>query len=127
MSRFLIGNLWLGFSMVTAAAGHIIIKKLIDQAGTAELNWEWIRSLMTVEKLLRGGAGAALIIAAFIFWLIALTRLDLSYAYPIACSSVLLVAFFSALFLGEPVTIRTWLATLFILGGIILLMPSRPS
>jgi uncharacterized membrane protein len=60
-----------------------------------------------------------------VFWLLCLDRLNLSYAYPIACSSVLLVALFSGLFLGETVTLKMWSGTVLILIGIVLLMPAR--
>jgi uncharacterized membrane protein len=56
-----------------------------------------------------------------------LTKLDLSYAYPVVCSSVLLVAFFSGMFLGETITLRTWLATALILIGLAILGSGRSS
>jgi len=46
-------------------------------------------------------AALAMIVMAFIFWTLSLSRLELSNAYPIACSSALIVVFFSVLFLGE--------------------------
>ena len=124
MSRFLFGNLFLLLSMVCAAGGHILMKGAIDQVRSEGLSWQTVRLLCSGERLLRGGGGAIMIVAAFLFWLLALTKLDLSYAYPVACTSVLLVVFFSSIFLGEPVTARTYLATALILGGIILLAPA---
>jgi drug/metabolite transporter (DMT)-like permease len=62
-----------------------------------------------------------LLVAGFLLWVLCLTKLDLSYAYPVVCSSVLLVAFFSGLFLGETITVRTWCATALILAGLVLL------
>jgi drug/metabolite transporter (DMT)-like permease len=121
MSRFLIGNLFLLLSMVFAAGGHILIKSAIDEVKSAGLSWQMVKLFFSGERLLRGGGGGIMIVAAFLFWMLALTKLDLSYAYPIACTSVLLVVLFSAVFLGEPVTARTYLATLLILGGILLL------
>jgi len=125
MSRFLVGNLFLLLSMVCAAGGHILMKGVIDEVKSAGLSWPMVKLFFSGERLLRGGGAGIMILAAFVFWLLALTKLDLSYAYPIACTSVLLVVFFSSVFLGEPVTVRTYLATALILGGIILLAPAR--
>jgi drug/metabolite transporter (DMT)-like permease len=125
MSRFLTGNLFLLLSMLSAASGHVLVKGVVDEVKPAGLGRETVRLLLTEGRPLRGGLGAALIGAAFIFWVLCLLKLDLSYAYPVACSSVLLVAFFSAIFLGEPVSARTYLATALILVGIILLAPGR--
>ena len=125
MSRFLIGNLFLLLSMISAASGHILLKGVVDEMKSSELGWQTLQLLGSAGRLWRMGGGALLVVVAFLFWLLSLTRLDLSYAYPVACSSVLLVTLFSAVFLGEPVTPRVWIATLLILGGVALLAPSR--
>ena len=125
MSRFLLGNLFLLLSLFSAAGGHILLKAVIDDVKSTGINREMLRLLLSGERLVRGGLGGFLIVVAFVFWMLALTKLDLSYAYPIACSSVLLVTIFSAVFLGEPVTARTYLASALILVGIALLMPSN--
>jgi len=125
MSRFLVGNLFLLLSVVGATGGHVLLKSVVDDVKSSGLSWETLQALGTASRLWRGGAGAALVVLAFLFWLLALTRLDLSYAYPIACSSLLLVTLFSVVFLGEPVTARIWIGTVLILGGVALLMPAK--
>ena len=66
-----------------------------------------------------------MLVAGFLFWILCLVRLELSYAYPVACSSVLFVSLFSVIFLGETVTPRMWIGTAFILVGLVLLMPKK--
>jgi multidrug transporter EmrE-like cation transporter len=61
----------------------------------------------------------------FVFWMMSLNKLDLSYAYPVACSSAVIITLFSVLFLGEAVSIKGWCGTVLIILGIILLAPSR--
>jgi drug/metabolite transporter (DMT)-like permease len=125
MSRFVVGNLFLLLSVVGATGGHVLLKSVVDDVKSSGLSWETVQALGTASRLLRGGAGAALVVVAFLFWLLALTRLDLSYAYPVACSSLLLVTLFSVIFLGEPVTLRIWVGTVLVLAGVALLMPTR--
>jgi drug/metabolite transporter (DMT)-like permease len=125
MSRFLVGNLFLLLSILGATAGHILLKAVVDEVGTVTLGWPMVQALLAPGRFWRGAGGASLVVVAFLFWLAALTRLDLSYAYPVACSSLLLVTLFSVVVLGEPVTLRIWVATVLILAGVILLMPTK--
>jgi drug/metabolite transporter (DMT)-like permease len=125
MSRFLIGNVFLFLSMTCAASSQIITKALLNDLPEGLRGWAVVQALLTGERFLRAGLAGTLLVAGFVFWIFSLARLELSYAYPIACSSLLLVALFSALFLGEPVTLRTWVGTLLILLGIALLTPQQ--
>jgi drug/metabolite transporter (DMT)-like permease len=123
MSRFVIGNLFLLLSMVCATASQVVLKALIDEVQPGEVSWSTVKLFLTPERLLRGGASMVLLVAGFAFWVLCLVRLNLSYAYPIACSSVLLVALFSVIVLGEPMTARTWIGTVLVLAGVIFLAP----
>lgn len=125
MSKFFVGNLFLLLSVVGGTFGHILLKSVVDEIKGSELGWQTVQALFSAGRFWRGGGGAALVVVAFVFWLLALTRLDLSYAYPVACSSLLLVTLFSVIFLGEPVTLRIWIATVLILGGVALLAPTK--
>ncbi len=127
MSRFVVGNVFLVLSMLCGAGSQILIKGVLDEVrwGDLDLSWRTFQMFLAEGWLLRGGAGAVLLVAGFVFWILCLVRLDLSYAYPIGCSSVLLVALFSGLFLGEMVTLRVWSGTFLILIGIILVVPTK--
>jgi len=125
MSRFFVGNLFLLVSVVSATGGHVLLKSVVDEVKSTALSWETVQALGAAGRLWRGGAGAALVVVGFLFWLLALTRLDLSYAFPVACSSILLVTLFSVIFLGEPATARIWIGTVLILVGVVLLTPPK--
>jgi drug/metabolite transporter (DMT)-like permease len=125
MSRFLVGNLFLVVSVASATCGHVLLKRVVDEVKDSGLGWETVQALGEAGRVWRGGAGGALVVAGFLFWLLALTRLDLSYAFPLACSSILLVTLFSVIFLGEPATLRVWAGTVLILAGVVLLMPAK--
>ena len=125
MSRFAVGNLFLLLSMLCSAGGHLFIKVTMDDARIASAAGATWLQLLTLPRLLRGGSGLSLVVVAFVFWLLCLSRLDLSYAYPIASASVLFVTLFSAVFLHEVVTPRTWLGTVLVIAGVALIGPSR--
>lgn len=125
MSRFMIGNVFLVISMVCAASSQILIKALIDEIRPGGFDWSVVQSFTSAARLLRGAGAGVLLVAGFVFWILSLGRLDLSYAYPVACTSVLLISFFSVVFLGESMTIRMWAGTALIVVGMVLLTPGH--
>jgi len=124
-TRFLTGNLFLLLSMLCAVSSQILLKALIDEVHGSGTGWRWVTGLFATERAVRVGSAGALLVAGFLFWVACLTRLELSYAYPVACASVLFVSLFSVLVLGEAVTIRMWAGTALIVVGLVLLMPPK--
>jgi multidrug transporter EmrE-like cation transporter len=59
-----------------------------------------------------------------IFWLILLSRVDLSYAYPALSLGYVMVTLVSALLLGEQVSALRWAGVLVICVGVILVARS---
>jgi drug/metabolite transporter (DMT)-like permease len=123
MSRFMTGNLFLALSMLCAASSQVVLKALLDDVRPQTLDWPTIQLFLAPGRLWRGCASLTLVVMGFAFWVLCLTRLNLSYAYPIACTSVLIVALLSMAFLGEPMTPRMWIGTGLVLVAIILLAP----
>lgn len=56
---------------------------------------------------------------AALSWMMAMTKFDLSYAYPFTGLNFALVLLLSSLLLGEPMNIYRGLGTLLIIGGVI--------
>lgn len=123
MSKFLVGNLYLLVFMVLSSGSQVLLKELIDQAPPFQFTWDWLRSFATRPTLIRGFAASSMMGVGFVCWLLCLTRLSLSYAYPIACASVFFVTLFSLFFLDETITPRIWAGTALIVLGIALLIP----
>jgi drug/metabolite transporter (DMT)-like permease len=123
MSKILVGNLLLAGSLLLGVTAHVILKSLTNQIGPLQLDRRTLTVMSEPRHAFRAGAAIALLAAAFGFWILCLSRLPLSYAYPLACSSALLVTFLSAVILKEPITIRTWAATILITAGTMLLRP----
>ena len=64
--------------------------------------------------------GILSIAGAFILWIIALSRIDLSVAIPIASLSYILVSLTSVIFLHEKISMLRWAGIMFILCGVML-------
>ena len=124
MSKFAMGNILLFASMLCTTASHIMIKALIDEAGEKALTLSSLFALFTGPKLFRSAIAGSLLVAGFLLWALCLSRLSLSYAYPVASTSVLLIAIFSIVVLGEAISPRMWAGTVLILVGIVLLRPA---
>lgn len=72
------------------------------------------RRILTSRAILLGLFTYVLQIAG---WLIVLSRLELSIAYPISCISYGGVALASRVVLGEPISRQRWIGTLVIASG----------
>jgi len=122
MSRFAAGNVFLLLSMACAATAQIFLKQALDGVAPG-LTWRSWQPLLAPDRAVRGGFALLLIVAGFVLWTLCLARLDLSYAYPIASGSILLVALLSVALLGESMSPRMWLGALLIVAGVLLLTP----
>jgi drug/metabolite transporter (DMT)-like permease len=58
---------------------------------------------------------------AALFWMMAMTKLELSYAFPFVSLSFVLVFILSLLFFHETFTIQKLLGLLMIVGGVVVL------
>ena len=124
-SRFVTGNLFLVISVISATLSQVLLKHLLDEVRPEGLGWSAIQPFLAAEKLLQTIAVGLLLVIGYLFWVLALAKLDLSYAYPIASMSVLVAAFFSVLFLGEVMNARMWVGTVLITAGLVLLAPGH--
>jgi len=67
--------------------------------------WAWVMAFTT----------------ATVLWLLAVSQMNISYAFPLLSAGYVLVAILSRLFLGEKVTWRRWTAIAVICLGVILI------
>ncbi len=68
--------------------------------------------------------GLGLYVVGFVVWLIVLSRVDLSFAYPMISFNYVLVVFFSWLVLGEHLDLTRLIGVLVICFGVVILSRS---
>ena len=102
-----------------------MLKVLLNKTGPLSFNRSFFDSLFSSGRALHLAVVLVLLGAGFLFWLMSLSRLDVSYAYAVACSSALVVMLLGVVFLGETVSPKMWLGTVMIVVGTFLLAPSR--
>jgi len=101
--------------------GQIIIKWRVTKFGTVPL--DFAGKLVYLLGIVLDPYIISALVAAFIAslcWMLAMVKLDLSYAYPFISSSFVLVMLFSSLIFKEPLTVNKVLGMIFITAGIII-------
>jgi multidrug transporter EmrE-like cation transporter len=103
--------------------GELFFKSSMNQIGlfTWSNFFPTIRRILTYPRIWLGftffGIGA-------MFWLSVLSRVNLSWAYPMLSIGYILLLIFSALFLKEHVSLIRWVGALVICLGIVLVFRS---
>jgi multidrug transporter EmrE-like cation transporter len=93
-------------SGVLGVAGQFVLKRTVTQLGPLSLNLESLPELL-LQLATNPGiiAGLAVYASGTMLWLVALSKVDLSYAYPFASLNYVLVFAVSWLVLGEQQSI----------------------
>lgn len=114
------GYLYISLTVMLTVYGQLILKWQIDMSG-AIVAGSSSKAELLLKLLLNpwiiSGLGSAF--AASLFWMLALTKLPLSTAYPLTATGFILVLGLSALFLGESLSFWKILGTLMIVSGIV--------
>ena len=114
-------HLYILLTILFTVYGQIVIKWQVQLAGS--LPPDNIAKLQYIIKLLLNPWVISSFTCAFlaaISWMAAMTKFDLSYAYPFMSLAFVLVLFLSAIFFKEPVTIPKSLGLGLIILGIII-------
>jgi drug/metabolite transporter (DMT)-like permease len=107
-----------------AVIGQLIIKRGINLLGEIDFSKGLITSylrILTSPYVIVGSLSYGL---SVFFWLYALAKVNLSYAYPFLALSYGLVLMSSRFFLGEEVSLLRWLGVLVICFGVFLVSKS---
>ena len=111
-------------SVLCSSLAHLSLKLGADQLGGEH---EAVRSILNLYGLVNGWLilGIFLHVGALGLWVVALTKVDISYAYPFIAVGYVLVLLLGWLLLGENVDGWKVAGTIFIIFGIALISQSR--
>lgn len=104
-------------SILLGAIGQVFLKIGSSQI---ELSWNKAQALSSIFNLLTNlpiVAGFVLYGLSFILWIKVLSKLDLSYVYPLTSLGYVFILFFSFLFLKENMSLYRGIGILFIIFG----------
>lgn len=115
------GYLYIFGTILFTVYGQIVLKWQVSQAGVfpedAAGKARFVLRLL-MNPWVISCVGCAFL--AFLCWLAAMTKFDLSYAYPFMSLSFFLVLILSALFFHEPITAAKLFGVMFVIIGIII-------
>jgi drug/metabolite transporter (DMT)-like permease len=112
-------------SVLLGAVGQILLKKGMASMGPLTLTLNQLLPLlwrMGTNPYVFGGL--AIYVSGTVFWLVALSRVELSYAYPFASLSYVLMLIASWLLFSEQISVVRLLGTVVIGLGVFLISRS---
>jgi multidrug transporter EmrE-like cation transporter len=118
---FTMNHTYIFLTIFFTVYGQIVIKWQVKSAG--ELPLEISQKIQFILGLLVNPWIVSSLISAFIaslFWMAAMTKFPLSYAYPFMSIAFVLVMFMSAVLFKESITIPRAIGLSFIVIGIII-------
>lgn len=118
---FLTGNAWLAASILLASTGQVCLRAALREGDRLPAISRVALGEAPLGRVLLFGVAAAGIVAGFVAWAFCLRHLAVSYAYTVACSSVVLVSVLGCLLLRERWSVSMSLGAALILCGTILL------
>ena len=115
-------------SVTLAAVAQVTLKAGMNHVtdasgGQLALNGD---SLKQIASQVWVWAGLAIFAVSAVLWLFALSRANLSFAYPFAALGYVIIVVASILFLDEHVQPLTWVGVALIIGGILLIAQGAP-
>ncbi len=114
------------FSISLAVCGQVSLKVGMNKIGEISVA-HLSRPIQTLIKVFSNSNvffGLALYVIAAVIWLVVLSRVDLSFAYPMMGLSYVLILFISKFFLKENVMSLRWLGASLICLGVVLISRS---
>ena len=109
-------------AVAVTALGHVLLKVGMNSVGeidSARISepFRLASDILTTPAIL---VAMPLYAAGFVGWLIVLSRLNLSVAYPALALTYVLIPLVSWLFLSEPISRMHWAGILVVAGGMVL-------
>ena len=124
-SRMSIAIIYILISVVAGAAGQVLLKKGMGSMGPLTLSINQLGSVLwrifTNPYVL---VGLAIYVSGTLFWLTALSRVELSYAYPFASLSYVVMLAASWLLFSENIVPLRIVGTLIVCLGVFLISRS---
>ncbi len=109
------------FSISVAVVGQLFLKAGMDEIGPITLS-DTKNGIVTLVKVATNGKvvlGLAIYALSAGVWLIVLSRVDLSFAYPLIGFSYIVVMLASRSLFNEPISAVRWAGAIFISIGVV--------
>ena len=117
-----IAILYILISVLGSAVGQLLLKKGMNSMGPVTLSLNQFPSVIwQMATNLNVFIGLAIYLVGTVFWLAALSRVDLSFAYPFASFNYVVILVASWMMFDEKITLSRFLGTVVIGIGVFLI------
>jgi drug/metabolite transporter (DMT)-like permease len=116
------GHLLIALTLFFTVYGQLVLKWQMGGAGPMPAAGS-DKILFLLRQLLNPWILSGFVAAflASMAWMAAMTRFELGYAYPFMSLAFVIVMIFSAIFIGEVVTLGKVLGTLMVIAGLVVI------
>jgi len=111
-------------AVTLGVVGQLFIKIGLNSMGKLDFSSGIILTYMRIYTSPYVISGTFIYVLSVFFWLYALSRVDLSFAYPFLALSYVLILLASFIFLGETIPFMRWIGVLVICFGVYLVSKS---
>lgn len=125
MPKLNVSIIYILISVVFGAVGQILLKKGMSSMGPITLTLQGLPgTIWRMGTNLYVVIGLLIYVSGTVFWLSALSRVDLSYAYPFASLSYVIMLAASWLLFHEDITLLRVVGTVVVALGVIIISRS---
>ena len=125
MPKLNVSIIYILVSVVFGAVGQILLKKGMGSMGPVTLSLQGLPSIIwRMGTNLYVVGGLLIYVSGTVFWLAALSRVDLSYAYPFASLSYVIMLAAAWLLFHEDITLLRVVGTVVVALGVIIISRS---
>lgn len=104
--------------------GQLLVKKGLNSLGNLNFSLGLLETYIKIFLSPLVILGSLTYFASVFFWVYALTKVDLSFAYPFLALSYVLILLCSWVFLGEHIPLIRWVGVVVICLGVLLVARS---
>ena len=121
--QFILNHFYLLLSIILGVGSQLIIKWKMSAFSFDDYETWQEKFSLAFSMLLNPYIIIALVLTllAGVTWMIAMTKFEISYAYPFTLLALVLVTIFSVIFFGESINIYKLIGIVFIIFGIIVI------
>ena len=121
--QFLINHLYILLTIVFAVSSQLIIKWQMTKVTLSDSLGIYDKFIFAFNMLLNPYILLSIVLTLLsgLSWIIAMTKFDISYAYPFTALGFVLILFFSSLLFDETISIYKFLGVVFITIGIFII------
>jgi drug/metabolite transporter (DMT)-like permease len=107
-------------SVALAAVAQLTLKYGMNQVAEVGQSRSAVGTLVSAARQPAVWGGLAIFGISSVFWMLVLSRASLSFAYPFAALTYVMILVFDWLVLKEPVVALRWAGVGFIIAGLVL-------